>query len=158
MSVGVATLDADHRCLVRIINLLEDVDDHDPRQTIDTVLETLLAYGRFHFRREEQVMEASGFPGAGFHRSEHQGFVGYMRQIHERCRETATPAMVQELRHYLTDWLLHHILIQDMAYKPYVEGVADMDRVARAAAPPVTLPADRRARAVLETLAPMAEG
>jgi hypothetical protein len=24
---------------------------------------------------------------------------------------------------YLTEWLRHHILIQDMAYKPYVSGV-----------------------------------
>ncbi len=33
----------------------------------------------------------------------------------------AGPAVSGELLHYLKGWLNHHILIQDMAYKPYLE-------------------------------------
>jgi hemerythrin len=44
MSVGVPALDADHRCIVRIIDLLHDVEGEDARRVIETVLDTLVVY------------------------------------------------------------------------------------------------------------------
>jgi hemerythrin len=45
--------------------------------------------------------------------------------------------MAAELLEYLTGWLRHHILIQDMAFKPYVLGVSRVDDIAQAAGPPL---------------------
>ncbi|MGF1640622.1 MAG: bacteriohemerythrin [Rhodospirillales bacterium] len=138
MSVGVKALDSDHKCLVRIINLLSEVsDDEDAARMVEMVLDTLMLYGRFHFAREEKVMETCGFPGAGFHRAEHQGFARYVGHLRERLGRKADGAAAAELLAYLTGWLSHHILIQDMAFKPYVAGVSRMDNVAWAAGPPL---------------------
>lgn len=126
MSVGVPALDADHRCLVRIINLLHDAEGNDTNRVIDTVMEALNRYARFHFAREEQVMLACGFPALGVHRAEHAGFSRMLETIPQRPRgETAA----RELLDYLKDWLLHHILIQDMAYKPYIAESSDLDEI-----------------------------
>ena len=138
MSVGVSTLDSDHKCLIRIIDLLHDIrDQEDSHRMIETVLDTLLLYGRHHFAREERVMAACGFPGRSVHHSEHQGFAKYVQGLRKRFREAGDPRMASELLEYLTDWLRHHILIQDMAFKPYVAGKPGAEEVARAAGPPL---------------------
>jgi hemerythrin len=124
MSVGMPALDADHRCLIRIINLLEDAEGRDVERVIPLVMETLDLYCRYHFAREERIMRACGFPELAFHCREHDE----MRQaIAARSAGGARPADAPELLEYLKAWLLHHILIQDMAYKPYVAQTPDPD-------------------------------
>ncbi len=124
MSVGMPALDADHRCLIRIINLLEDAEGSDVERVIGIVLETLDLYCRYHFAREERIMQACGFPSFAFHRHEHEGF---RQSVAARGAGGAGRADARDLLEYLQAWLLHHILIQDMAYKPYVVGTPDLD-------------------------------
>jgi hemerythrin-like metal-binding protein len=142
MSVGVPMLDADHRCLMRIINLLSDVSDAEAPAVIETVLETLLIYGEFHFAREEQVMSCYNFPGAKVHVGEHRDFVNVIADLRRRWQQRREPGMAGELLDYLTEWLSHHILIQDMAYKPYVFGSDVAQHIAVVAAP--AMPAEPR--------------
>lgn len=142
MSVGVPMLDADHRCLMRIINLLSDVSDADAAAVIETVLETLLIYAQFHFAREEQVMSCYNFPGAKIHTGEHREFLNVIADLHQRWRQRSDPGLASELLDYLTKWLAHHILIQDMAYKPYVFGNDVAQQIAELAAP--AMPPDSR--------------
>ena len=127
MSVGVPALDADHRSIVRIVNVLQDVEGEDARRVVKTVLDTLNVYCRYHFAREERVMAWCGFPGARFHRGEHQEFTRYLASLPQRYAAQATSALVGELRGQLIRWLRHHILIQDMAYKPYVLATDGLD-------------------------------
>lgn len=126
MSVGVPALDADHRCLVRIINLLEHAEGNDVRRVIDIVMDTLDVYCRYHFAREEKVMASCGFPALAFHRREHNGFC---RAIARMAKPDADAADAKELLEFLKTWLLHHILIQDMAYKPYVASTPHVEEM-----------------------------
>ena len=120
MSVGVPTLDADHRCIVRIINTLQDVDEENADCVVDRALDSLVAYCRYHFAREERVMRGCGFPALDFHRGEHEGFTRFVCDLRQRYARQTDSAIIDELREYLARWLCHHILIQDMAFKPYV--------------------------------------
>lgn len=139
MSVGVEALDADHRSLVRIINMLHGLKDDASgvAAIVERVLDTLKLYGRVHFKREERVMDAARFPGGAFHRAEHQGFIEYVERLRARYGRSDDPKMARELFDYLTGWLRHHILIQDMAYKPYVCNSTNLDLIAEGAAPPL---------------------
>lgn len=137
MSVGVPALDSDHKCLVRIINILRELDrKEDPKATVEVVLEALKVYGRNHFRREERVMDAVRFPGGAFHRAEHQNFVRHIEFLRSKFASGKMES-TRELYDYLTGWLRHHILIQDMAYKPYVRNAPNAENVANEAAPPL---------------------
>jgi hemerythrin-like metal-binding protein len=120
MSVGVPVLDADHRCIVRIINPLRDSEGEDRHHVIETVLDTLVGYCRYHFAREEQVMAWCGFPGIDFHRRAHESFASFVTLLRERYADGHDTALADEMQDYLMRWLCHHILIQDMAYKSYV--------------------------------------
>ena len=131
-------MDSDHKCLVRIINLLNEIHDNkDASRTVEMVLDTLMLYGRFHFAREENVMATCKFPGTSFHKAEHQGFARYITALRERYGRNVDSEMASELLEYLTGWLRHHILIQDMAFKPYVVGMDRVDEIAGAAGPPL---------------------
>jgi hemerythrin len=129
MSVGVPELDADHRCLVRIVNLLEDARGSDAGRIIETVLDTLGVYCRFHFDREERVMARCGFPAVATHRAEHRSFSETTARWWDKRRKKPSETVARELREFLTNWLCHHILIQDMAYKPYVTKAGNVGAV-----------------------------
>jgi hemerythrin len=56
----------------------------------------------------------------------------YTRDRYFRGEEAA---IGRELLDYLKDWLNRHILIEDMAYRPYVEGRRQVVQVAEALGP-----------------------
>lgn len=122
MSVGESRLDADHKALIRLINRLHDsLEAGVESAALGEVFGRLISYTRFHFIREEKVMQACGYPQAEAHEEEHASFTRHIMEVRDRYARDADPALIRELLDYLKDWLSHHILIQDMAYKPYVE-------------------------------------
>lgn len=124
MSVGVPALDADHRGIIRMINMLHSADEQNAGYVADNALDGVIAYCDYHFAREERVMMGCGFPGLEFHRREHEEFTRFVSGLRERYSRQDT-TVIEELGDYLTRWLCHHILIQDMAYKPYVLAAPD---------------------------------
>lgn len=137
MSVGVPALDSDHRALLKLLALLDEIRD-TPKfdRHFDAIVESLVAYSRYHFAREEQVMDACGFGEIDVHRAEHAAFAGYVASLRQRRRNGGgRAAQVGELLDYLTDWLRHHILIQDMAFKPFVMGRDLAESIARKVGP-----------------------
>ncbi len=133
MSVGVPRLDHDHRVLIGLINQLAGapspaLDD----KLIGEVLAALVAYTVFHFAREEQVMEACGFAEIEAHREEHKLLAGELRALHRRFLHERPNVDHADLFRFLTDWLNHHLLLQDLAYRPTIGDGHDAERVARA--------------------------
>jgi hemerythrin len=133
MSVGVPELDADHKGLIKVINQLEaNAKDPDRRDVVRQCLYALLRYAEVHFKREERVMVACDFPGLEHHKSEHREFAERIRHLARRFDDEPdeTVATVSEqLLEFLKDWFHHHVLIEDMAYRPYAKS-----RTAREAA------------------------
>ena len=122
MSVGVPLLDGDHKCLIGLINRLhESLQDGAGPDVLDEIFDGLIAYIEFHFAREEKVMDACGFPGAKVRQAEHAYFTQHLYDLRDCNVPGAGPAITDEVLHYLKSWLSHHILIHDMAYKPYLE-------------------------------------
>ena len=139
MSVGVPELDEDHQGLIGIINALaaEAEGDADP-QAVRSSLLGLQRYALVHFEREEKVMKACGFPHLGVHQGEHRDFTLTMQGILARFGEDpgglAATVAAQALD-FLKGWLTHHILLEDMAYKPYAEQRLDEARAAAQVVP-----------------------
>jgi hemerythrin-like metal-binding protein len=133
MSVGVPRLDRDHRVLIGLINRLEG--DRSPRpdgEVIGEVLEALIAYTVFHFAREEYVMETCGFAEIEAHREEHKLLTAEVAGLHARFLRDRQNVPHEALLRFLTDWLNHHILLQDLAYRDALGGGLDPERSARA--------------------------
>jgi hemerythrin-like metal-binding protein len=136
MSVGVPELDADHRELIKVINRLgADSGDESRRSAVRQSLFALLRYAEFHFAREEKVMAACEFPGLGEHQGEHRNFVQRIRTLSQQFDadpDGSADIVNEALLTFLKDWLNHHILIEDMAYRPHVEDHPEARKAARA--------------------------
>jgi hemerythrin-like metal-binding protein len=136
MSVGVALLDSDHKALIATINQLHRaVQEGDEPEILDQIFDALVAYVEHHFAREEEVMTACGYPAAAAHKTEHLRFAQDMHYTRDRYFRGEEAAIGRELLDYLKDWLNRHILIEDMAYRPYVEGRRQVVQVAEALGP-----------------------
>ncbi len=129
MSVGVARLDRDHQILIGLINRIDEAgeDETTRNRVLPEVLAILIAYTVFHFEREEKVMRACGYPNMGTHHEEHRALTREVQELQRRYRRGDPDLDRGEILTFLVGWLNHHILLQDMDYRPYVEGskVAD---------------------------------
>ena len=125
MSVGLRELDDDHKLLIDVINRLEaSTENGGKREVARNCLMSLRRYAEFHFAREEKVMTACEFPGIGVQKQEHRDFIERIREVTGRFDadpEDSARVVNTELLDYLKNWLSHHILIEDMAYRPFVE-------------------------------------
>jgi hemerythrin len=123
MSVGVELIDSDHKALIRLINELHDAfeDDDTPELPADT-FDRLVEYIDHHFLREEAVMEACGYPNMDSHKMEHGRFTHEIRYIRDRYVKGEETEAAEKLLYFLKNWLRRHILVEDMAYRPYAEG------------------------------------
>lgn len=121
MSLGIAALDADHRHLIDLLNRLHFMFlAGDENAAVGDVLDELLAYTRRHFAREEAVMRRTGYPGFQRHRQQHRELADRLAVF--RARFDAAPDQFDMAAFYdfLSEWLLVHVLDEDMKLKPYV--------------------------------------
>ena len=135
MSVGLEELDNDHKVLIKVINDLNvNAGSESRRDVVRQCLIALRRYAEFHFAREEKVMSACSYPNLEVHKDEHRDFVKRIQEVTARFdagSEDAAGIVNQELLVYLKDWLNHHILIEDMAYRPQVERSAEAKEAAK---------------------------
>ena len=131
MSVGVPLIDSDHRALIDLINRLHDALEYGAGPSdMDQVFQSLVAYIEFHFAREEAVLAACGYPSLAEHQAEHDRFTADMRYTRDRYFSGGEAGLGPHLLAFLKDWLNNHILVEDMAYRPFLEDVAKVERAA----------------------------
>ncbi len=62
MSVGVEAIDNDHKKILSLISALHCVIEYNkPTDAIEAVFDELTSYAAVHFKREEDLMQASNF-------------------------------------------------------------------------------------------------
>lgn len=121
-SVGVAALDADHIVLMSLMNHLDDAKRHGSDETaVGTVVRALIGAARRHFRREEALMAAHGFPELEPHVNEHRVLEQQLAELHDAHERTPDPQISREIMELIQFWLSRHILTSDMRYRPYLE-------------------------------------
>jgi hemerythrin len=119
-SVGVAKLDAQHKKIIDIINLLRSKSDVDVRsETVSELLTKLTSHASDHFATEEQLLVEHGYPEVATHKEAHKA---YRRKVAVLCQETMVhnASVPEELLRLLDDWWVNHILVDDMRYRPFL--------------------------------------
>jgi hemerythrin len=124
MSVDDGVIDADHKCLIALVN---DVDLVGPGPAMSAeltvILDRLSAYTRTHFDREERLQLATGFTYAQAHRARHRSLVRELDAMRAECETEPPEQMVAfhaRLRDFLFHWLRDHIVKADLLMKPFV--------------------------------------
>lgn len=121
LALGAPAVDADHKRLFELLDRIRFLDlAGDDAVSIGNALSELLLYTQTHFRREEQLMELGGYPGLARHRAIHQQFTARVTEIVARFRSQPRDFRVRELCELLAEWLVDHVLGEDMRLKPFV--------------------------------------
>ncbi|MGA3129500.1 MAG: bacteriohemerythrin [Terracidiphilus sp.] len=122
ISVGVETIDADHKKLVGMINDLYDaIVAGCARKKLDGLLDHLVDYTRYHFAREEELLVRTGYPDAAAHKRAHDEMAAWMNTASHRYHNSSAIAPSLEVMNYLTDWLYNHILGLDQKFAPHLK-------------------------------------
>jgi hemerythrin-like metal-binding protein len=124
-SVGDASLDAQHKQIVRSINeLYEAMTKKSSQQAIKPILDRLVKYTFEHFKHEEQAMEAAEFPDLIEHRAMHDK----IRQKTLVLQQNADFLTGHNLLAFLKEWWVGHIQTIDKKYAPYLEASVGSSR------------------------------
>lgn len=122
MSVGNLAIDHDHQVIVQMINLLHDhINSSQDRETVGNTLNSLIDYTVYHFEREEQVMAACNYPALDEHVHQHELLKTQVADIADRFHTHKEEVVHQQLMEFLKNWLINHILKEDMGFRPYAE-------------------------------------
>jgi hemerythrin len=119
-SVGNDLIDSDQQYLIEIINRAEVSLKVNNHAELTMVLDELARYGKSHFEREEGVAKAVGYPKADqlnvSHAQLNEKLVAFKVQIGDTC----TQAAVAQFTAFLRDWLIAHVIKEDMLMKPWM--------------------------------------
>ncbi|MFT4765013.1 MAG: hemerythrin [Oleispira sp.] len=115
-SVGIQSLDDDHKHLIFLLIQFNTAYDYDTSAEFERqALEQLVDYTRYHFSREEEMMQQADYPDLENHKQQHvkmiaqvEGFVDQYRREGHDC--------LNEVSAFLTDWLIKHINGTDKQY------------------------------------------
>jgi hemerythrin len=121
-SVGIETLDNQHKTFLRILNELHAGSmSGKAREVSGPLLREIISLASEHFSTEERLMASTGFPGLASHRAEHQKLSGKLSEFVSRHEKGDTTAYTQ-LLYFIRDWLNKHMQSEDQEYAPWLSG------------------------------------
>lgn len=114
LSVEVDEIDADHRRLIDLFNLLaRAVAERRDGDYVAALLEELIVTTDAHFRHEERLMIGHGYPDHEDHAAEHRELIEAARAM-QRTFLAEGRGLEEKGLDYLEHWLTEHILVADM--------------------------------------------
>lgn len=129
-SVGLSSLDDDHRALAELINALYRIREHGGgAEAARPILDQLTALIVDHFAREEALMETHGYPAYGDHWNHH---VETNAALHHHLLDIkAGPGEAEAIRRvhaFLRHWYVSHLRGSDLKLRQFfvAQGLADV--------------------------------
>ena len=125
MSVGIDIIDNDHKKLLSLVNEMDYILEAGmpvKDSAIASVLSELMDYTRYHFRREEIVMEVCDYPRIQDHKQAHKTLVGQVQSFVDGFNHKHPGFDPKILRFFMEDWLVEHIMKMDKDFAIYTEG------------------------------------
>lgn len=119
-SVGNDLIDSDHQYLLEIINKAEISLQAVNAAELSALLDELAKYGKLHFEREELLAKAVGYPKTDQLHLSHGLLVDKLTKFREELGDTWTQDSVNKFAIFLRDWLITHVIKEDMLMKPWL--------------------------------------
>jgi hemerythrin len=121
LSVGIPSIDQQHRKLIAMINQLSDaMAQGKGRDMVQPVLKMLSDYAVSHFQTEEALFAKHEYPDRYAHANEHNRFANQVAAFQQQYIAGSAPLSV-ELLDFLRRWLLSHIMGSDKKYAPHLK-------------------------------------
>lgn len=121
LSVCNDLIDNDHKQLIDIINTANQSLQAMSRAGLLTALDQLYKYSRLHFALEEKIAKAVGYPELGRLHTSHEDLLQTLGQISVEIGEQWDAAAAEHFGKFLREWLISHVIKEDMLLKPYLK-------------------------------------
>ncbi len=114
LSVGVESIDLQHRYLLDLINRLSiELEGHDSAYQA-RLIDELGSYARQHFTAEENFMYKLGYPGLEDHCKIHQDL---LEKLHGQIGLYLMDMLdAEEIVKYVSAWAVRHVLTDDKKF------------------------------------------
>ena len=119
-NTGNSLIDAQHQKLFALVNAFNDSIKAKGTADIKKTMNELTAYTKEHFAQEESLMAQANYPKIGEHKMIHQELINQIGEIQAKLSSGKPVSLVTVVR-FLSDWLISHIMQEDMAYKSYLK-------------------------------------
>ena len=117
MSVGVESIDNDHKTLMLLINEVnEAITNGSSDSIIEDVFNRLEGYVKQHFAREELLLKQCRYNDLDDHKKQHQKFIDRIPELKNQLLNADSVDVAQEVSLFLLNWLMNHIIVDDMSY------------------------------------------
>lgn len=122
LNTGHEAIDSQHEKLVELINRLASVWASPEREgSVMQAITDMYLYANEHFREEEALMAASGYPGLAAHQAMHREFVERAHSFADASLAGKVP--FEEMLGFLFGWLANHIIHEDVRIARHVSGL-----------------------------------
>jgi len=124
-SVNDAEIDTHHQKLFELLNTAyETVMNTSEVGCVLPMIDALSEYTRYHFSTEERYMREKGFHEIDGHIAQHREFAHSIETLRSHYHNNDLE-VAKELIIVLGEWLLHHVLKDDMKYAAVPSASAD---------------------------------
>jgi hemerythrin len=126
MATGVASVDAQHKQLIDMLNaLMEAMGQGRGKHEIAQILARLGDYTQKHFAHEEECMARYQCPAAAVNKQAHAQFLKTFLSLRDRHSAHGADAMlVLDVQRELSEWLVKHVKGVDVKLAPCVKTAA----------------------------------
>lgn len=122
LSVGIASLDEQHKEWIRIINALFDaMKAGKGKEALGGLLADVVTFARGHFAAEEKHMRETEYAEFHVHVLQHTAFLAKMDELLARW-EKGDLAVSIDTMNTLKDWVVQHVNTVDKRYGPHLAG------------------------------------
>ncbi|MAO54754.1 MAG: hypothetical protein CMM61_03525 [Rhodospirillaceae bacterium] len=118
--VGIDAIDRDHQIIFELTNKVSQPDLTE--QAMHEVIQEMIAYTRYHFRREETIMSACGYPELDAHMRYHRNLEDRIDGLAAQYKQTTDPQTLMRLRSFLRNWWSGHIMDVDTTIAKHAAG------------------------------------
>ncbi|MES9992025.1 MAG: bacteriohemerythrin [Candidatus Thiodiazotropha sp.] len=124
--LGLDCLDEQHMELVDVLNQLhhfvvrEDTKHKDDKDEICQHINSLVKIARRHFKAEEALMQARGYPRLVEHRREHLMLLAELREYLREIETESKPFTLATLT-ALKHWQIDHVIYSDRLFADFLK-------------------------------------
>lgn len=121
--IGHPIIDEQHQELIKIANKFhKEMQVKDNTLLVPDTLNNLIKYVEFHFDEEENILQKKGYPEDELkkHSEIHETLVKDIFKLNQRFCEGKYDSLI-DVEKFLTDWLVMHILHEDMKFKYHLK-------------------------------------
>jgi len=119
LQTGISAIDEDHQELILLVNQVINFSGSVKER--EQLVDTLIDHTRRHFRREEAIMEAVGYPDLIDHAQGHREISAKITQLTERWRRNNDAEILSELQGYFRQLMLEDLIEGDTGLIAYAK-------------------------------------